>query len=75
MVASTWLGDHHGRPSASAMSRVTAIDLWRVTSRVIIIIIVIKQVKECRVCEDILISYSRAFTLMPRQYVPFVLVV
>ena len=34
----TWLGDHQGRPSAPAIHRFTAIDIWRVTNRVIIII-------------------------------------
>ena len=36
-VASTGLGDHQGRPSARhAIRRLTAIDTWRVTSRIII---------------------------------------
>ena len=39
LLASTWLGDHQGRPSAPAIHRFTTIDIWRVTSRVIIIII------------------------------------
>ena len=40
MVACTWLGDHQGRPSAPAIHRFKAHDIWRVTSRVIIIIII-----------------------------------
>ena len=38
MVASTWLGDHHGRPSVPAIHPSTAIDIWRVTSQVLIIL-------------------------------------
>ena len=41
IVASTWLGDHQVRPSALAIHRFTVIDRWRVTSREMIIIIII----------------------------------
>ena len=49
MVASTWLGDHQGRPSTPVNHHFTAIDIWRVTSRVmtiIIIIIIITRVRQ-----------------------------
>ena len=41
LVASIWLGDHQGRPSAPVIRRFTAIEIRRVTSRAIILIILI----------------------------------
>jgi hypothetical protein len=40
------MGDHQGRPSAPTIHRFNAIDIWRVTSRVIIIIIINKKTKQ-----------------------------
>jgi len=41
LVTSTLSGDHQAKPSAPTTYCVTSMDIWRVTSRVIIIIIII----------------------------------